>query len=152
MQQIYRRTLMPKSDFNKVEKQLIEIALRHGCSPVNLLHVFRTSFPRSTSWWLLLKTIIVYFLSMLCIIHFIILKKSIKTQNINNIVKRFSQLSTSQGSNDCKCHCLIMLPHPFFFLIFYWDSYQVEWRGVQKMIAEIIILKFIYIPNQIWIK
>ena len=32
----------------------IEIALRHGCSPVNLLHIFRTPFPRNTSGWLLL--------------------------------------------------------------------------------------------------
>ena len=24
------------------------------CSPLNLLHIFRTSFPRNTSWWLLL--------------------------------------------------------------------------------------------------
>ena len=32
-----------------------EIALRHGCSPVNLLHIFRTSFPRNTCGWLLLK-------------------------------------------------------------------------------------------------
>ena len=34
MQQIYRRTSMPKC----------EITLRHGCSPVNLLHIFRTPF------------------------------------------------------------------------------------------------------------
>ena len=33
----------------------IEITLRHGCSPVNLLHIFRTPFPRNTSGWLLLK-------------------------------------------------------------------------------------------------
>ena len=33
----------------------IEIALRHGCSPVTLLHNFRTPFPKSTSGWLLLK-------------------------------------------------------------------------------------------------
>ena len=33
----------------------IEIALRHGCSPVNLLHIFGTPFPKSTSEWLLLK-------------------------------------------------------------------------------------------------
>ena len=33
MQQIYRRTPMPKYDFNKV----IEIVRRHGCSPVKLL-------------------------------------------------------------------------------------------------------------------
>ena len=31
-----------------------EIALRLGYSPVNLLHVLRTPFPRSTSGWLLL--------------------------------------------------------------------------------------------------
>ena len=33
----------------------MEIALRRGCSPVKLLHIFRTPFPRNTSGWLLLK-------------------------------------------------------------------------------------------------
>ena len=33
----------------------IKIALRHGCSPVNLLHIFRTPFLKNTSGWLLLK-------------------------------------------------------------------------------------------------
>ena len=37
----------------------IGIALRHGCSRVNLLHIFRTPFPRNTSGWLLLS----YYLS-----------------------------------------------------------------------------------------
>ena len=48
MQQICRRTTMLKSDFNKVEKQsyFIGITLRHWCSPVNLLHIFRTSFTK----------------------------------------------------------------------------------------------------------
>ena len=32
----------------------LQIALRHGCSPVNLLHIFRTAFPKNTSGWLLL--------------------------------------------------------------------------------------------------
>ena len=32
----------------------IEIVLRHGCSPANLLHVFRTTFPKNTSGRLLL--------------------------------------------------------------------------------------------------
>ena len=32
----------------------IEITLRHGCSPVNLLHIFRTPFLKNTSGWLLL--------------------------------------------------------------------------------------------------
>ena len=31
---------MPKCDFNKVA-----LLLRHGCSPVNFLHIFRTHFP-----------------------------------------------------------------------------------------------------------
>ena len=33
----------------------IEIALWRGCSPVNLLYIFRTPFPKSTSIWLLLS-------------------------------------------------------------------------------------------------
>ena len=40
----------------------IEIAIRYGCSPVNLLHIFRTPFLRNFSWWLLLdkfKSIVV---------------------------------------------------------------------------------------------
>ena len=49
--QIYRRTPMPKCDFNKVTLQP-----RHGCSPVNLLPIFRTHFPRNTSGWLPLKS------------------------------------------------------------------------------------------------
>ena len=35
----------------------IEITLRHGCSPVNLLHIFRTSFTKNTSGLLLLNQI-----------------------------------------------------------------------------------------------
>ena len=45
---------MPKCDFNKVASNFIENTLRHACSPVNLLHIFRTPFPRNTSGWLLL--------------------------------------------------------------------------------------------------
>ena len=30
-------------------------SLRDGCSPVNLLHIFRTTFPKNTSGGLLLK-------------------------------------------------------------------------------------------------
>ena len=43
IQQIYRRTPMPKwSNF-------IEITVRYGCSPVNFLHIFRTHFLKNTS-------------------------------------------------------------------------------------------------------
>ena len=37
-----------------VQGNFIEIVLWHGCSSVNLLHIFRTPFPRNTFGWLLL--------------------------------------------------------------------------------------------------
>ena len=52
---------MPQCDFNKVAKQTqlhFKIALRHGCSAINLLHIFRTPFPKNTSGRLLLKIFI----------------------------------------------------------------------------------------------
>ena len=39
------------------QSNFIEIALRHGCSPVNLLHISRTPFTKNTSRWLLLSII-----------------------------------------------------------------------------------------------
>ena len=38
----------------KLQSNFIEIALWHGCFPVNLLHIFRTSSLKNTSGWLLL--------------------------------------------------------------------------------------------------
>ena len=58
MQEIYRRTPMPKCNFNKVASNFVEITHCHGCYAVNLLHIFRTSFPENTSGGLLL-----YFIS-----------------------------------------------------------------------------------------
>ena len=34
---------------NPLQINFIEITLRHGCSPVNLLHLFRITFPKNTS-------------------------------------------------------------------------------------------------------
>ena len=36
------------------QSNFIEITLRHGCSPVNFLHIFRTPFPKNTPRRLLL--------------------------------------------------------------------------------------------------
>ena len=33
----------------KLQGNFIEIALWHGCSPLNLLHIFRTPFPNNIS-------------------------------------------------------------------------------------------------------
>ena len=38
----------------KLQSNFVEITLWHGCSSVNLLHIFRTSFLKNTSGWLLL--------------------------------------------------------------------------------------------------
>ena len=57
MLQIYRRAHMPKC----------EITLRHGCSPVNLLHIFRIRFPKTTSWWLLLVNLKLMFVLAFCV-------------------------------------------------------------------------------------
>ena len=54
MQRIYRRTPMSKCHFNKVACNIMEITLRHGCSPINLLHIFRKLFDKNTSGGLLL--------------------------------------------------------------------------------------------------
>ena len=39
----------------KLQRNVIETTLRHGCSSVNLLHIFRTTFLKNTSGLLLLK-------------------------------------------------------------------------------------------------
>ena len=55
LQQVYRRTPMPKCNFDKVLKQnnLIEITFRHRYSSVNLLHIFRTFLraPLDSCFW-----------------------------------------------------------------------------------------------------
>ena len=38
----------------KLQSNFIKITLRHGCSPVHFLHIFRSPFPKNTSGWLLL--------------------------------------------------------------------------------------------------
>ena len=45
---------MPKLISIKILCNYIEVTLRHGCSPVNLLHIFRTPFTKNTSGSLLL--------------------------------------------------------------------------------------------------
>ena len=64
MLQIYRRIPILKCDFRehtcqsaisiKLQSKFIEITLRHGCSPVDLLYILRTLFLKNTSGWLLL--------------------------------------------------------------------------------------------------
>ena len=41
----------------KCDSNFIEITVPYGWSPVNLLHILRTLFPKNTSGWLLLKNL-----------------------------------------------------------------------------------------------
>ena len=43
----------------KLQSNFIEITLRHGCSPVNLLHFFRTPFSKNSSGRVLLEMVLV---------------------------------------------------------------------------------------------
>ena len=42
----------------KLQSNFIEIALRLGCSPVKLLHIFRAPSPTNTSGWLLVEQLV----------------------------------------------------------------------------------------------
>ena len=84
-QQIYRRTSMPKCDFNK-------IALQHRCSPVNLLHIFRTPFPRNAFGGLLLD-IVKPFCKYLCVLPLI--------QNIKLQQGKFMRKLNSHNLPNC---------------------------------------------------
>ena len=58
MHQIYRR--IPRSNCNfQLQNSFIEIGLWHGCSAVNLLHVFRTPFSKNNSGRLLLNMLLI---------------------------------------------------------------------------------------------
>ena len=57
MQKIYRAKLMQNVVSIKLLCSFIETTFRNGCSPVNLLHIFRTPFAKNTSEGLLLHVI-----------------------------------------------------------------------------------------------
>ena len=48
------------SVLTKLQSNFTEMKLRHGCSPVNLLHILRTPFPKNGSGVLLLKSLVLF--------------------------------------------------------------------------------------------
>ena len=62
---------MPTCDFKKVALlcDFIEITLPHGCSSVNLLHIFRTPFLSNTSRWLLPDLLVVNLVVIFILIY-----------------------------------------------------------------------------------
>ena len=71
-----------------LQSNTIEIALQHGCSALNLLHIFRTPFPRNTSGWLLL----LHALVMNVFIYLLLLQKFFSRISITAEI-----LNTPQG-------------------------------------------------------
>ena len=80
----------------KLQSNFIEITLRHGCSPVNLLHIFRTSFAKNTSGRQLL---ISYLLKM-------ILLRQYRTLHLENREIIFVSLSKCSSILVVKCRQL----------------------------------------------
>ena len=60
IQQIYRRHPCRSAISIKLLCNFLETTLRHGFSPINLLHIFRTPFLKNTSGWLLLHLIVCF--------------------------------------------------------------------------------------------
>ena len=49
------RGVLGKKCSENIQSNFIEIPLQHRCSPVNLMHIFRTPFQQNTFEWLLLS-------------------------------------------------------------------------------------------------
>ena len=104
MQQIYRRTLMPKCGFNKVAMQLYWNRNSAWVFSVNLLHIFRTPFPRNTSGWLLLKIISSGNRKICCKI-FSASKLLFMLENCAYLATIFSLFASSYPSSTCGKIC-----------------------------------------------
>ena len=105
---------MPKCDSIKLQSNfIIEIKFWHGCSPVNLLYIFRTPFAKNTSGGLLLD---IHVKSRSCMfsVSLVPLSKSyiywvhLSTNTIMNDVAIFN--SITKYTNETTYILLSMLP------------------------------------------
>ena len=76
---LFNSLFSSSSKLKVMQSNFIEITLRHGCCPVNWLHIFRTPFLRNTSGWLLLKFIKILSSSLICSWLFTIFENKLKT-------------------------------------------------------------------------
>ena len=65
-----------------LQSNFIEIALSHGCSPVNLLHIFRTPFPKITSGGLLLNIVLKSIVRFVIYFAFHFLEQTLQRRNV----------------------------------------------------------------------
>ena len=98
-----------------VALQLYEITLRHGCSPVNLLHIFRTSFPKITSGGLFLKVESQKTEMVVCGVKFMVSKFDlrVRSDDINNkcsiTISQYTSYSYKMNTNTTKKEFIIVL-------------------------------------------
>ena len=92
MQKFTGEHLSPSVNSIKLQSNFIEITLRHGWCPVNLLHIFRTPFPRNTSGWLLLSVGEIFSSRIASDIVLLILSNFICAQTWLNCIFLASQL------------------------------------------------------------
>ena len=73
----------------KLQSNFIEIALRHGCPPVNFFRIFRTPFLKNTSGWLLLLLINEIFSTAINLPSWLLIVQSQqwKQNNVSNMFK-----------------------------------------------------------------
>ena len=120
----------------KLQSNFIEIAPRHGCSPVNLLHIFRTPFFKNTSGCLLLfiyKGLLVQDANLMLFIKIKKVKKNLEWKTFFNtrpwwaafnisfavtVVKKFANLFLKVKSNPCLSLLSVNEIYDFFDLFF----------------------------------
>ena len=98
-QKCFLEKVFRKNAANSQENtNFIEITLRHECSPVNLLHILRTPFPKNTSRGLLLN----FFSEVLLLKIFNIDRKTLVLESLFNKIpglQAFSESVKMQVSN-----------------------------------------------------
>ena len=123
MQQIYKRTRRVISI--KLLCNFIEITLRHGCSPVNLLHIFRTPFRMNTSRRLLPTGVCSFVIS---------------SKYSDRFLLMFDSMLSSLKQK-------IYFPWSVFLNGFIWSSwggpFSKFWKGsVMEAVSDLVKLKF----------
>ena len=81
----------------KLLSNFIEITLRHGCSFVNLLHIFRAPFPKNTSRWLLIE-----------LTHFQIFSLHSKSSCPEVFCEKAVLKNFAKFTEKCLCHSLFL--------------------------------------------
>ena len=106
----------------------IEITVRHGCSLVNLLHIFRPSFYKNTSERLLLDFSAISFINMQHFFWYAI------TLTKTNFFKRTFTYS-ERVSNEC--FCIIFGVEFLLFIIWMFSNYSAKKKKI--IFKEVVI-------------